>query len=204
VVNVVPSSNNQNRLIQLYIEVSRKRCGRLSTTAHTGYFFMAKETYTLKDFLKEFPTDDACLDAVFKKRYGEMEWCPACGVEAKFYKVKGRKCYSCVHCRHHIYPLVGTIFEGSHMPLTDWFYIIYEFASSRNGVSAMEVQRKLRCTYRTALRMTHQIRSLMEQDKDLLTGVVEADEAYIGGRRRLATKWKNKTPLLSVADALGW
>lgn len=65
-----------------------------------------------------------------------------------------------------------------------WFYAIYLMGQSRNGVSAMELKRQLGVTYKCAWRMARQIRKLMKQDKELLEGVVEADETYIGGRRR--------------------
>ena len=70
------------------------------------------ETYSFQQFLKEYPNDDVCLDKIFSNYYGELKACPGCGViGSKFYKLKGRKAYSCEFCRYQIHPLAGTIFH---------------------------------------------------------------------------------------------
>jgi transposase len=74
----------------------------------------------------------------------------------------------------------GTVFESTRTPLVDWFFVIYLMTSTRNGVAAKEIQRQLGVTYKTAWRMGHHVRMLMEHGSDLLTGVIEADECYIG------------------------
>jgi transposase len=160
--------------------------------------------YTLAQFAAEYPNDDACLDALFKKRYGNITCCPNCGVVgAEFYRVKNRKCYACVHCRYQLYPAAGTIFHKSSTPLTVWFSAMYLFSLSKNGVSAAEIQRFTGTTYKTAWRMARQIRIAMKQDTALLAGVCEADEAYVGGRRRSSNRFSNKTPLLGVVERSG-
>lgn len=138
--------------------------------------------YTIKDFRKEFPNDDACLDYIFQARFGDKEC--VCGRKGTMYRVKDRKCYACSFCAHQIHPTSGTIFHKSSTALTDWFYALFLFSSARNGVSAKELQRQLGVTYKTAWRMAHQIRSLMTQGRDPMDGTVEMDETYIGGRRR--------------------
>jgi hypothetical protein len=81
--------------------------------------------------------------------------------------------------------MVGTPFERSHTPLQKWFYAMYLFTTSRHGVPAKELQRQLSVTYKTAWRMGHEIRKHMAKvDGDPpLTGHVEIDETYIGGRK---------------------
>ena len=81
--------------------------------------------------------------------------------------------------------MVGTIFEGSRTPLQLWFYAIFMFTTTRNGVAAKELQRQLGVTYKTAWRMGHKIREHMAPvDGDgMLDGQVEVDETYIGGYR---------------------
>jgi transposase-like protein len=139
--------------------------------------------YTIADLLKDFPNDDACIAYIFAMRFPDPI-CPECKAENSFYRVSTRKCYSCSHCGFQLHPTAGTIFHKSSTPLTLWFHALFLFASARNGVSAKEVQRQLGVTYKCAWRMTHQIRSLMTQGKDPLSGTVEADETYIGGSRR--------------------
>jgi transposase len=158
--------------------------------------------YTLKDFKTEYPDDDACLQAVLDNRYGTT--CPKCGViDTKFYKITGRKAFACLNCRKHIYPLADTIFRKSETSLWNWFYAIYQFSVSKNGVSAKELERSLGVTYKTAWRMCVQIRKLMEQDGDMLSGEVEIDETYIGGTRRLASKYTNKSIVFGAVERNG-
>lgn len=140
--------------------------------------------YTIKQFNLDYPDDDACLQAMFDKQYGDLKICPKCGVkDTKFYKLKNRKVYSCMHCRYQIHPLAGTIFHKSATPLKLWFYAIYLFSTSRNGVSAKELERHLGVTYKTAWRIAFQIRRLMSDDEKL-DGIVEIDETWIGGSRK--------------------
>src|SRR4030066_319981 len=103
--------------------------------------------YTIKQFKSQFPDDDACLNYLFKARYGENYKCPVCG-KTKFYRIKGRKCFNCA-CGHQIHPVSGTIFHKSATKLSDWFFAIYLLSNSRNGVSATELQRHLGTTYKT-------------------------------------------------------
>jgi transposase len=162
--------------------------------------------FTLAQFEAEFPDEWACLRELFKKRYGNMEWCPKCGCEAKFYHVRNRRSFACTYCRYQVYPTAGTVMHNTHIPLRTWFYVIYLMSVSRNGVGATEVERMTGISYVSALRMTRQIRKAMDQGTELLEGIVEADEAYIGGRRRTSIwrSWKdNKTPLLGAVERGG-
>jgi transposase len=157
--------------------------------------------YTISQFNKEFPDDEACLERMFQKRFGDLKYCPKCAFETSFYKISDRKCYSCKHCGHHIYPLAGTIFHKSPTPLKLWFYAIFLFSSSKNGVSAKELQRQLGVTYKTAWRMAKQIRQLFDESGSSdLGGTVEMDETYIGGRRPMAQKMDNKTPVIGAVE----
>lgn len=160
--------------------------------------------YTVKQFRADFPNDDVCLDTIFKERYGDVDTCPRCGVMgAKFYRVRGRKCYACKDCGYQLHPLAQTIFHKSSTPLTEWFYAIYLFSISKNGVAAKELERHLGVTYKTAHRMARQIRLLMAQDGGKLTGVVEADETYIGGKHPSKQRFSSKTPVLGVVERDG-
>ncbi len=79
--------------------------------------------------------------------------------------------------------MAGTIFHKSPTPLRLWFFAIFLMTASKNGVAAKELQRQLGVTYKTAWRMAHEIRRLMTDRPGKLSGVVEGDETYIGGRR---------------------
>lgn len=158
--------------------------------------------YTLKDFKTEYPDDAACLKSVLENRFGDT--CPRCGVVGvKWHPVKGRKVFVCSECDKHISPLADTIFRKSETSLWNWFYVIFQFSTSKNGVSAKKIERDLGVTYKTAWRMCKQVRLLMQQDKEQLTGEVEADETYIGGPRKLAHKFDNKSVVFGMVERDG-
>jgi transposase-like protein len=145
--------------------------------------------YSLREFLAEFPDDEACLVYLWRERHspdGVHAECPKCERTREFkrYATKQqRQSWTCTGCGHHIHPTAGTIFAKSSRPLTDWFYVMFLVSSSRCGIAAKQVERELGCNYKTAWRMLNRVRDeVMRQDAEPLSGEVEADEAYIGGR----------------------
>lgn len=141
--------------------------------------------YTFQQFKNEYPDDDACLDAIFIRKYGQTPTCPGCGVaESKFHRIAGRRAYACQWCGHHLYPCVGTPFEKSSTKLTLWFHAMYLMTATRNGVSAKELERQLGVTYKTAWRIGHELRKLMgcSESDGPMSGHVEVDETYLGGK----------------------
>ena len=142
---------------------------------------------TLKQFQAKFPTDDACLEHLFRTRFGQDVACPKCGQVGVFRKLAKMPAYTC-NCGHHIHPMSGTPFKDTRTPLTTWFHVMFLFCAARNGVSAKEVQRQTGVTYKTAWRMCNLIRQYMGWvDGDAPLGgkgspAVEADHAFIGGR----------------------
>ena len=135
--------------------------------------------YTIKDFRKDFPDDAACLEWLVNHLYPNGIHCSTCDKVTKHYPIKGRKVYSCGGCGHQISPTAGTIFHKSKTPLTDWFHAIYLMSSNKAGTSAKEIERQLGVTYKTAWRMMHMIRSMMDAPEGLLHGEVEIDETYV-------------------------
>ena len=141
--------------------------------------------YTFQQFLDEYPTDEACLDKIMGMKFGPTPSCPGCGADTKFHRITKRRAYACQHCGHHVYPCVGTPFEKSRTSLQKWFFAMYLFTSSKHGVPAKELERQLGVTYKTAWRIAHELRKLMASadDNGPLSGHVEIDETYIGGRK---------------------
>lgn len=157
--------------------------------------------FTVKQFNERFPNDDTCLDYMFEQAYGHMPACPKCGVaNPSYYRVRNRKCFECKDCGNQIHPLAGTIFHKSSTSLRDWFYVIYLFSVAKNGVSAKEVERHLGVTYKTAWRITKQVRELMQQTGNPLTGIAEVDETYIGGKHRRKGMFDNKTAVIGIVE----
>ncbi len=149
-------------------------------------------------FREEFPDNKACLRYIFEKKHSYT--CP-CG--GHYYAATQRLCYACSLCGKQIYPLKGSIFERSRTPLIKWFFLIYLFSISKNGVAAMEARRLLGVTEKTSWRMCNLIRSLMKQDTHKLSGIVEADETYIGGRRKIGAWRKKKLCVVGMVERGG-
>ncbi len=164
---------------------------------------MKCERYTINEFNRQFPDDAACLDYIFDARHPDGGFCQSCGRTNTFYRVAARRCYSCANCGHQIHPCEGTIFHKSSTSLKTWFYAMFLMTASKNGVSAKELERQLGVTYKTAWRMAHQIRKLMNQGGDMLSGVVEADETFVGGRRPQALARTNKTVVAGLLERGG-
>lgn len=143
-----------------------------------------KASMTMREFFAEFTDDETCLQHLFNVRFGQNYVCPKCNREAKWYRIKAERAFSCQWCGHHIHPTVDTPFEDTRTPLQLWFYAIYLFTTSRHGVPAKELQRQLGVTYKTAWRIGHQIREHMSfvDGENVLSGDVEVDETFIGGK----------------------
>jgi transposase-like protein len=147
------------------------------------------------EFARDFPDDETCLRWLWTTRYapdGEHAHCPRCDTTRAFrrYETKQqRQSWTCTSCSLHIHPTAGTIFHKSSTALHLWFYAMYLMTSTRCGISAKQLERELGVTYKTAWRMFTLIRNeLMGQDDDPLSGSVEMDETYVGGKPRNADK----------------
>ncbi len=157
----------------------------------------SESQFSLMEFMRAFPDDDACLDYLWRTRYsqdGQTALCPTCEVPRTFRHYEGkqqRQAWACVACGHYLYPTAGTIFHKSSTSLHLWFYAMYLMTSTRCGISAKQLERELGVTYKTAWRMFTLIRNeLMTQDETPLSGEVEMDETFVGGKPRLADRRK--------------
>ena len=160
---------------------------------------------TVQDFFKRFPDDESCLSHLFETRFGQGHECPKCAKSAKWYRIKAERAYSCQWCGHHLHPTVGTPFAKSRTSLQLWFFAIFLFTKSRNGVSAKELQRQLGVTYKTAWRMGHEIRKHMANvDGDTPLGgsgkTVQIDETFIGGYKKGGHGGKGKAIVLAMVE----
>jgi len=180
----------------------------------------SQSLYSVEEFRREFPDDEACLQYLWREGHspdGEHAYCPKCEQERSFkrYATKQqRQSWTCTGCGHHLHPTAGTIFEKSSISLHLWFYAMFLVSSSRCGIAAKQLERELGCNYKTAWRMLNRIRNvLMEQDyASPLSGEVEADETYVGGRGRKSRGVKagrstmddkSKTPVFGMVERGG-
>jgi transposase len=156
-----------------------------------------RKRYTITEFRRDYPDNDTCLHKLFTLRYSNLI-CPKCDGDKEFKKVKNRTSYQCPSCGFQVYPMAGTVFQKSRIPLTHWFYAIFLQTTTRNGVAAKELERQLDICFETALRMCHQIKKLMAHKKPAkLTGIVQTDETYVGGKMALMNN-KRRSKLLNA------
>ena len=166
--------------------------------------------YTIEDFNRQFPTDEACFEHLREQRFPDgIAFCETCKGKRQHHRIKGRPVYACDECLTQISPMAGTIFEHSSTSLRLWYYAMYLMASTRCGISAKQIQRETGVTYKTAWRMFRQIRSLLsETDMQLEGSAVEMDEMYYGGKRKGGTGRpmrgdKKKTPVVGIVERGG-
>lgn len=157
--------------------------------------------YTLKQFNEKYPNDNICLDRIFDGRYPNGIECPICKKATKYYRRIGRKSYACEFCGNEISPTAGTIFDHSSTSLRSWFYAMFLMANTRCGISAKQLQRELGVTYKTAWRMFTQIRKLMDEKQGNMSGTIEADESYFGGKSNdVGRSTNSKTPVFGMVQ----
>ena len=164
------------------------------------------------EFMQEFPDDATCLDWLWRNRYsedGEHADCPRCEATAQPFKrydtAQQRQSWTCTGCGYHLHPTAGTVFHKSSTSLHLWFYAMYLMTSTRCGISAKQLERELGVTYKTAWRMAKLIRQeLMADDGIPMSGPVEADETYVGGKRRgVMGRGVDKQPVFGIAQRKG-
>ncbi len=112
---------------------------------------------TFLELIKKFPYEESCVNYYLKIRYPQGVHCNHCG-SPKTYQRKGNlKLFDCKDCFNTFSPFKDTIFEKSSTDLRKWFYAIHLFLNGKKGISALQLQRKIGVTYKTAWRMLHQI-----------------------------------------------
>jgi transposase-like protein len=172
---------------------------------------------TLMSVMARFSTEEAARAYFEGVRWANGRSCPHCGNadEARIYALTADRrtgvrsgLYKCAECRETFTVTVGTVMEDSHIPLNKWLIAFYMMCASKTQVSALQLQRQLELgSYRTALFLCHRVRfALMDIfPTGKLSGTVEADETYIGGKMRGKGRGyvKNKTPVVSLVERGG-
>ena len=134
---------------------------------------------------KQFPTEDHCLNHLEMARWNNTPKCPYCK-SIKVTPAPKEKRHHCNNCKTTFSVTVGTIFHHTHLPLQKWFLAISLILNAKKGISARQLARDLEVNKNTAWRILMKIREAMfnKDHRELLTGVVEVDETYIGGKPR--------------------
>ncbi len=129
---------------------------------------------------KQFATEEACKDYLFRLRWPNGFVCPRCHAKGNWTATRGR--FMCRKCQHQTTATAGTIFQDTHKPLTMWFRAVWHVTSQKNGASAMSLQQELGLgSYSTAWTWLHKLRrAMVRPGRDRLSGTVEVDETYWG------------------------
>ena len=172
---------------------------------------------TLIKIIDQFPTDETAREHLESIRWKDGIVCPQCKCsdQSKFSTIAANPAKKvraglrwCASCEKQFTVTIGTIFEDSHIPLRKWLIAWYLICSSKKGISSLQLQRNLEIgSYRTALFMTHRIRYALKDPSfgDKLSGTIEADETYVGGKTRGQGRhfMGNKVPVVSLVERNG-
>lgn len=138
---------------------------------------------TWSQFLDWFRDEDTCIKYLERLRWPQGFICSRCGVAREPYRIsRGR--IMCRECRYQCTVTAGTLFEKTRTPLSNWFAAAWYITNQKNGVSALGLQRVLGLgSYQTAWSILHRLRrAMVNPEHERLSGVVEVDETYVGGR----------------------
>ena len=137
---------------------------------------------TLAEFQERFASEEDCRRYLVACRWPDGFLCPRCGGRDAD-ELAGRALFQCGSCRHQVSVTAGTLLHRTHVPLRLWFAAAYLVATHTPGFSAVQLQRQLGLSrYETAWAMLHKLRrAMLRPERDRLSGVVEVDEAYVGG-----------------------
>jgi len=172
---------------------------------------------TLDEIQSHFGTDEKARRYLEEIRWPNGFVCPHCknSDQKRIWEIKGNPekeiragLYHCAECKKQFTVTVGTIFEDSHIPLRKWLVAWYLLCSSKKGISSLQIQRMLGLgSYRTALFMMHRIRYVLAHPTfaGMLSGTVEIDETYIGGKAKNVGRGskKGKTCVVSLVERGG-
>jgi transposase-like protein len=135
---------------------------------------------TIFDFKKQFPNEQACFDYLFKKKWPNGFLCPHCN-HKKAYRLEKRKLMQCASCKYQASVTAGTVFHKLRQPLYNLLWTCYWVATTKKGISALELRRKLGIkSYQTAWTLLHKIRKAMKSSGAFpISSNVEFDDTYL-------------------------
>ena len=136
----------------------------------------------MRDFQRQFASEEACQDYLTACRWPDGFACPRCGHQ-RAYRIKEHRRWQCAACRYQVSLTAGTILHNTKTPLTVWFWAAYLTVTDTRGMSALLLQRQLGLRrYETAWMLLHKLRrAMVNAAREPLHGEVEIDDTWIGG-----------------------
>ena len=144
---------------------------------------MNRTTISFIELFNRFPDQESARSYMEAQRWPDGPVCPHCKEAKRIHARKGGY-YRCNACREDFTVRTGTVMERSHIPLQKWLYAMYMLVTSRKGISSVELHTKLAITQKSAWFMLHRLREACRDKDSPLSGIVEIDETYIGGKQR--------------------
>jgi transposase-like protein len=177
-----------------------------------------KDEFNLATLAREYSNERKARALFESLRWPDGATCPHCakqGSECRdVYRIKPKAestrgarvgLWACAACRKQFTVTVGTVLEGSHIPISKWLLAMFLMCSSKKGISAHQMHRMLKVTYKTAWFLCHRIRFAMNEGPlaRMLTGTVEVDETFVGGVGDRATMSLRQTPVMALVERNG-
>ena len=144
---------------------------------------MSKSTISLLELFQRFPDRDTARAYMEQQRWPDGVWCPHCRERERIGTRKGGY-YRCNACMEVFTVRTKTVMERSHIPLHKWIYAKYLLVTARKGISSMQLSKEVGISQKSAWFMLQRLREACRDTGGPLSGIVEIDETYVGGRER--------------------